>query len=178
MLGKLKFNDGSVQNIKEIPDDLKQKYTEVFEIDQKWLMLGASRRAKWMDQSQSVNVFFKGTSGKDLSDVYMLAWELGLKTTYYLRTLGASQVEKSTVSASEFGATHTRSSDKKISETSPIESVGAQDIPSPLSAIAMPLEKVTIKSSHPDASMSQSQTKPVYNLHRADNNEECEPCSA
>ena len=71
-----------------------------------------------MDQSQSVNVFFKGTSGKDLSDVYMLAWELGLKTTYYLRTLGASQVEKSTVSTSEFGATHTRSSDKKITEIS------------------------------------------------------------
>ncbi|MFZ2151586.1 MAG: ribonucleoside-diphosphate reductase subunit alpha [Minisyncoccia bacterium] len=178
MLGKLKFNDGSVQNIKEIPDDLKQKYTEVFEIDQKWLMLGASRRAKWMDQSQSVNVFFKGTSGKDLSDVYMLAWELGLKTTYYLRTLGASQVEKSTVSTSEFGATHTRASGKKPGESAHLESpvVGAQDIPSPLSAIAMPLEKVTIQSSHPN--QVPVQAKPLYNLHRPDNNEECESCSA
>lgn len=144
MLGKLKFNDGSVQNIKEIPKELKEKYTEVFEIDQKWLMLGAARRSKWMDQSQSINVFFKGTSGKELSEVYMLAWELGLKTTYYLRTLGASQVEKSTVSTAEFGATHNRSFEKKTEEIeSPIE------VP-----------------------------KPVYNLHRADNNEECESCSA
>lgn len=144
MLGKLKYNDGSVQAIKEIPKDLKEKYTEVFEIDQKWLMLGAARRSKWMDQSQSINVFFKGTSGKELSEVYMLAWELGLKTTYYLRTLGASQVEKSTVSTTEFGATHNRSFEKKTEEIeSPIE------VP-----------------------------KPVYNLHRADNNEECESCSA
>lgn len=145
MLGKLKYNDGSVQNIKEIPKDLKEKYTEVFEIDQKWLMLGAARRAKWMDQSQSINVFFKGTSGKDLSEVYMLAWELGLKTTYYLRTLGASQVEKSTVSTAEFGATHNRSFEKKITQAE------------------VPLEVAQ---------------KPVYNLHRADANEECESCSA
>ncbi len=170
MLGKLKFNDGSVQSIKEIPEDLKKKYTEVFEIDQKWLMLGAARRSKWMDQSQSINVFFKGTSGKDLSEVYMLAWELGLKTTYYLRTLGASQVEKSTVSTSEFGATHTRGSmtktvDSTVSSATKTESP-VKEIPSPLSAISVETAKAGAVS------------KPVYNLHRADNNEECESCSA
>jgi len=178
MLNKLKFNDGSVQNIAEIPNELKQKYTEVFEIDQKWLMLGAARRAKWMDQSQSINVFFKGTSGKDLSEVYMLAWELGLKTTYYLRTLSASQVEKSTVSTSEYGATHTRLSDKKGADPvirQSANTVSPQDIPSPLSAMtSMPQEKMFIQKDMAQA----EQTKSVYNLHRPDNNEECESCSA
>lgn len=108
MLNTIKFYDGSVQQIKEIPQELKEKYKEVFEIDQKWLVNAAARRAKWMDQSQSLNIFFRGTSGKDISDIYMYAWELGIKTTYYLRTLGISQVEKSTVSTKEFGSTHIR----------------------------------------------------------------------
>ncbi len=108
MLNKLKFNDGSVQNIREIPADIKEKYKEVFEIEPRWLIDAAAQRAKWIDQSQSLNIFFKKTSGKELSELYFHAWKMGLKTTYYLRTLGASQVEKSTLETSEFGATHTR----------------------------------------------------------------------
>lgn len=108
MLNKLKYYDGSVQMIDEIPADLKRKYKEVFEIDARWLIEAAARRGRWMDQSQSLNIFYAGTSGRELSEIYMLAWERGLKTTYYLRTLGASQVEKATVSTAEFGATHTR----------------------------------------------------------------------
>lgn len=108
MLKKLKFNDGSIQNIKEIPQKIKDKYKEVFEIDSKWLVDAAAQRAKWIDQSQSLNIFFSKTSGKELSEVYFRAWEKGLKTTYYLRSLGASQVEKSTLGTSEFGSTHTR----------------------------------------------------------------------
>ncbi len=108
MLNKLKFNDGSVQNIREIPADIKEKYKEVFEIEPRWLIDAAAQRAKWIDQSQSLNIFFKKTSGKELSELYFYAWKMGLKTTYYLRTLGASQVEKSTLETSEFGATHTR----------------------------------------------------------------------
>ena len=108
MLNKLKFNDGSVQNIREIPPAIKEKYKEVFEIDPKWLIDAAAQRAKWIDQSQSLNIFFRKTSGKELSELYFHAWKMGLKTTYYLRTLGASQVEKSTLETSEFGATHTR----------------------------------------------------------------------
>ena len=108
MLNKIKYFDGSIQGIDEIPQALKEKYKEVFEIDGKWLVEAAARRGKWIDQSQSLNIFYNGTSGRELSDIYFMAWEMGLKTTYYLRTLGASQVEKATVSTSEYGSTHTR----------------------------------------------------------------------
>jgi ribonucleoside-diphosphate reductase alpha chain len=108
MLNRIKYADGSIQNIDEVPRALKEKYKEVFEIDGKWLVEAAARRGKWIDQSQSLNIFYNGTSGKDLSDIYFMAWEMGLKTTYYLRTLGASQVEKASVSSSEYGSTHTR----------------------------------------------------------------------
>ena len=98
---KLKYYDGSVQNIAEIPYELKQKYKEVFEIDPKCLIDQAAHRAKWIDQSQSINVFTVSTSGKHISDVYQHAWRKGLKTTYYLRTLGASAIEKSTLDHSK-----------------------------------------------------------------------------
>jgi len=104
MLLDIKKFDGSIQNIKGIPDYLKLKYKEVFEVDQLWLIKSASARGVWIDQSQSINIFFSGTSGKELADTYMSAWEYGLKSTYYLRTLAASQVEKSTVG----GVTHKR----------------------------------------------------------------------
>lgn len=111
MLGKIKYHDGSIQEIHEIPEDVRRKYKEIFEIEPQWLITAAAYRGKWIDQSQSLNVFFRGTSGKILNDTYMLAWSLGLKGTYYLRTLAASQVEKSTVSTTEFGTTHNRKSD-------------------------------------------------------------------
>jgi ribonucleoside-diphosphate reductase alpha chain len=108
MLNRIKYADGSVQGIQEIPLALREKYKEVFEIEMKWLIEAAARRAKWIDQSQSLNIFYNGTSGRELSEAYFLAWEMGLKTTYYLRTLGASQVEKSTMNSAEYGSTHTR----------------------------------------------------------------------
>ena len=108
ILNKIKFYDGSIQKIAEIPASIKAKYKEVFEIDSIWLLDAAAVRAKWVDQSQSLNIFFRGSSGKELSDIYFYAWKRGLKTTYYLRTLSASQVEKSTVSTAEFGSTHLR----------------------------------------------------------------------
>ncbi|MCI0566199.1 ribonucleoside-diphosphate reductase subunit alpha [bacterium] len=110
LLEKIKYHDGSIQSISEIPEDIRSRFKEVFEIDQKWLIKSAARRGKWIDQSQSLNMFFSGTSGRELSEVYFYAWEMGLKTTYYLRTLGASQVEKSTIRISEHGETHTRKS--------------------------------------------------------------------
>ncbi len=100
MLTQLKYNDGSIQDIAGIPDKLKEKYKEVFEIGPQWLIKAAAHRGKWIDQSQSLNLFYQGTSGKDLSDIYFYAWSLGLKTTYYLRTMAASQVEKSTIGLS------------------------------------------------------------------------------
>jgi ribonucleoside-diphosphate reductase alpha chain len=97
MLDTLKYHDGSLRDIPNIPQELKEKYRETFEIDMKWLVKAAAYRGKWIDQSQSVNIFYGGASGKEVSDLYLYAWEMGVKTTYYLRSLGASQVEKSTI---------------------------------------------------------------------------------
>lgn len=108
MLDLLKYYDGSVQMIDKIPAKVRQKYKEVFEIDPEWLVEVTASRGKWIDQSQSHNVFMKGVSGKKLGDIYIKGWKLGLKTFYYLRTLGASQVEKSTLDAKKFGYTQKR----------------------------------------------------------------------
>jgi ribonucleoside-diphosphate reductase alpha chain len=108
MFELIKYYDGSVQQIERIPSPLKEKYKEVFEIDAEWLLEITAARGKWIDQSQSHNVFVKGTSGKKLNAIYIKAWQLGLKTTYYHRTLGASQIEKSTLDAKKFGFTQKR----------------------------------------------------------------------
>lgn len=108
MVAQLKFHDGRVSAIEGIPQELKEKYKEVFEIDPKWLIKAAAFRGKWIDQSQSLNIFYGGKSGKEINDMYIYAWEMGIKTTYYLRTMAASQVEKSTVNVAEFGNTHNR----------------------------------------------------------------------
>ena len=108
MRGQIKFNDGSLANIPNIPQELKDKYKEVFEIDPKWLIRAAAYRGKWIDQSQSLNIFYAGSSGKEINDIYIYAWDMGVKTTYYLRTMAASQVEKSTVDTAAFGNTHIR----------------------------------------------------------------------
>jgi len=105
---KIKYFDGCISQITEIPANLREKYKEVFEIDPKWLVKAAAYRGKWMDQSQSLNIFYRGVSGKEIADVYMYAWEMGVKTTYYLRTLAISQVEKATVNVNQFGTTHRR----------------------------------------------------------------------
>ena len=105
MLEKIKFFDGSVQEIEEIPPTIRAKYKEVFEIEPQWLIKAAAYRGRWIDQSQSLNIFYGGTSGKVLSEIYQYAWSLGLKTTYYLRTLGASRIEKSTINMAKFGGT-------------------------------------------------------------------------
>ncbi|HLP79864.1 MAG TPA: ribonucleoside-diphosphate reductase subunit alpha [Acidobacteriota bacterium] len=108
MLEQLKYYDGNITMIAGIPQELKDKYMEAFDVDTKICSKHTALRGKWIDQSQSHNVFIKGTSGSLISDAYLHAWELGLKTTYYLRTLGASQVEKSTLDASKFGYTQKR----------------------------------------------------------------------
>ncbi len=108
MLEQLKYCDGNLARIPDLPERLKEKYKEAFEVDPFRCIELTAARAKWIDQSQSHNVFVKGTSGKLLSDVYMKAWRAGLKTTYYLRSLGASQIEKSTVSAAKYGFTQKR----------------------------------------------------------------------
>ncbi|MFN6359378.1 MAG: ribonucleoside-diphosphate reductase subunit alpha [Burkholderiales bacterium] len=96
MISDLKFFDGSLARIDRIPASLREIYATAFEIDPSWLVEAASRRQKWIDQAQSLNIYMAGASGKRLHDTYTLAWLRGLKTTYYLRTLGATSAEKST----------------------------------------------------------------------------------
>ncbi|MFC7214763.1 ribonucleoside-diphosphate reductase subunit alpha [Saliphagus sp. GCM10025334] len=105
----LKYHDGSVQELDAVPDDLKALYRGAFEIDPRHQLRLTAHRQTWIDQSVSHNVFFPSTDGTLLDDVYKTAWELGLKTTYYLRTLGASQIEKSTLDMAEYGKTQHRS---------------------------------------------------------------------
>ena len=97
MINDLKFFDGSIQNIKRIPDELKALYRQAFEIDPVWLVAAGSRRQKWIDQSQSLNLYLSEPSGRKLDSLYKLAWIRGLKTTYYLRTLGATRIQKNTI---------------------------------------------------------------------------------
>jgi ribonucleoside-diphosphate reductase alpha chain len=101
MVNDLKYYDGSVQAIERIPEDLKQLYATAFEIDARWLVEAASRRQKWIDQAQSLNLYMAEPSGAKLDNLYKLAWVRGLKTTYYLRSMGATHVEKSTMASSQ-----------------------------------------------------------------------------
>ena len=98
MVSDLKYFDGSVQQVDRIPDDLKMLYSTAFEVDPRWLVECASRRQKWIDQAQSLNLYMSAPDGKKMDNLYKLAWIRGLKTTYYLRSLGATHVEKSTLS--------------------------------------------------------------------------------
>ena len=120
MLDKIKYFDGNLDHIEELPEDIKNKYKEAFSIDPVVLLKHTSVRGKWIDQSQSHNVFMQGVSGKKLSEIYTAAWKLGLKTTYYLRTLAASQIEKSTLDANKFGYTQKREY-KKVEEGATVE---------------------------------------------------------
>jgi ribonucleoside-diphosphate reductase alpha chain len=104
MIADLKYFDGSLSKIDRIPPDVRSLYATAFEIEPQWLVECAARRQKWVDQSQSLNIYMAGASGKRLDDTYKLAWVRGLKTTYYLRTLGATSTEKSTGRAGQLNA--------------------------------------------------------------------------
>ncbi len=101
MVMDLKHFDGSLRRIDRVPEDLKALYATAFEIETQWLVEAAARRQKWIDQAQSLNIYMAGASGKKLDETYKLAWLRGLKTTYYLRTVGATHAEKSTVKAGQ-----------------------------------------------------------------------------
>jgi len=120
MISDLKYFDGSLAKIDRIPQDLREIYATAFEVEPSWLVEAASRRQKWIDQAQSLNIYMAGASGKKLDETYKLAWLRGLKTTYYLRTMGATHTEKST---SNTGALNAVSADGGLSG-------GAQMVPS------------------------------------------------
>jgi ribonucleoside-diphosphate reductase alpha chain len=120
MVNDLKYYDGSVQKISRIPEDLKKLYATAFEIDPLWLIEAASRRQKWIDQAQSLNLYMAAPSGKKLDALYKKAWLRGLKTTYYLRSLGASSTEKSTINTGVLNAVN-------ITESAPSCSIDDPD---------------------------------------------------
>ena len=104
MVNDLKYYDGSVQQVARIPDDLKALYATSFELETRWIVEAAARRQKWIDQAQSLNIYIANANGKKLDVTYRMAWFSGLKTTYYLRALGATQAEKSTINKSNLNA--------------------------------------------------------------------------
>jgi len=104
MISDLKYFDGNLARIDRVPADLRRLYATAFEVEPKWLVEAAARRQKWIDQSQSLNIYLGNASGRALDETYRLAWVRGLKTTYYLRSLGATHAEKSTVKTGHLNA--------------------------------------------------------------------------
>jgi len=104
MVNDLKYYEGSLQKIDRIPEDIKHLYATAFEIEPRWIVEAASRRQKWIDQSQSLNLYIAGANGKKLDVTYRMAWFQGLKTTYYLRALAATTTEKSTITTGSLNA--------------------------------------------------------------------------
>ena len=107
MIADLKYFDGSLAKIDRVPQEVRNLYATAFEVDSAWIVEAGARRQKWIDQAQSLNIYMAGASGKRLDDIYKLAWKRGLKTTYYLRTLGATSAEKSTVRGGQLNAVPT-----------------------------------------------------------------------
>ena len=109
MINDLKYFDGNVDKIARIPEQIKNLYATAFDIEPKWIIESASRRQKWIDQSQSLNLYINEPNGKKLDVMYRMAWLKGLKTTYYLRSKGATTAEKSTIHTGELNAVSTSS---------------------------------------------------------------------
>jgi ribonucleoside-diphosphate reductase alpha chain len=104
MVNDLKYYDGSVSPIDRVPADVKALFATAFEVDPKWLVEAAARRQKWLDQAQSLNLYMSEPSGRKLDELYRLAWHRGLKTTYYLRSMGATNAEKATINTGALNA--------------------------------------------------------------------------
>lgn len=161
MLDVIKYNDGSIADIAEIPEDIRAKYKETFEIDMKWIIKAAAARGKWIDQSQSLNIFYGGTSGKEISDLYMYAWEAGVKTTYYLRSLGASQVEKSTINKAGTQLRNSQNSSTQSTNataTNKTEEVKDSSVRSPM-ATPSPIQKEQIDAAKEPVPVKKKEIK-------------------
>ena len=104
MLSDLKYFEGSLKQINRVPDHIKNKFKTAFEVEPRFIVEAASRRQKWIDQAQSLNLYIANVDGKKLDITYRMAWYKGLKTTYYLRSMGATATEKSTVERSSLNA--------------------------------------------------------------------------
>lgn len=129
MVNDLKYYEGSVQKIDRIPDDLKALYATSFEVEPRWLVDAASRRQKWIDQAQSLNLYIAGASGKKLDVTYRMAWYRGLKTTYYLRALAATTTEKSTINTGSLNAVSSGVGTPSVAQAAPVPSACSIDNP-------------------------------------------------
>ena len=126
MVMDLKHFDGSLRPIDRVPEELKRLYGTAFEVDASWLVEAGSRRQKWIDQAQSLNIYMAGASGRKLDETYKLAWLRGLKTTYYLRTTSATYSEKSTVAPGALNS---------VSNTQAVSTAGAPAMAEPASDV-------------------------------------------
>jgi ribonucleoside-diphosphate reductase alpha chain len=133
MVMDLKHFDGSLRRIDRVPDEVKRLYATAFEVEPQWLVEAAARRQKWIDQAQSLNIYMAGASGNKLDEIYKLAWLRGLKTTYYLRTMGATHAEKSTVKSGALNSVPMAAGGASISTNS-----AASESPQPPRADALP----------------------------------------
>ncbi len=128
MVNDLKHFEGSVQKISRIPEELKAIFATAFEVEPRWIVDAASRRQKWIDQAQSLNLYISGANGKKLDITYKMAWLRGLKTTYYLRALGATSAEKSTINTGALNAV------KPTTVAAPVAAVAQENAPAAASA--------------------------------------------
>jgi ribonucleoside-diphosphate reductase alpha chain len=170
MIDALKYFDGELKDIEAIPADLKARYLTAFDVDFKWVIDAAARRQKWIDQSQSVNLWLKSPDLKVLSHMYRHAWHAGLKTTYYLRTLGASNIEKATVNVKKEvrGAAGETKAETATRDAGVVAAASAAALSTaPFGASATPpTEKKTYTA----------EEKRVCSIEAMKNGEECEAC--
>ena len=202
MSDALKYFDGELKDIEAIPTDLKEKYLTAFGVDFKWVIAAAARRQKWIDQSQSVNLWLKAPDLKVLSHMYRSAWHAGLKTTYYLRSMGASGIEKATLAGKKDvrGAAGETKAETATRDASVLSQVTGHSSQSDITAINNSVAEVTTApfavtgDSHPPVSMPQvssftsqvsepfpkkvytAEEKRVCSIEAMKNGEECEAC--
>ncbi len=167
MLDDIKAHDGSIQQLERIPEKLRLKYKEVFEIDPIWILKHAAYRGKWIDQSQSVNIFLNTTSGKAISEIYAQAWMMGLKTTYYLRSLGASAVEKSTIDIGKQRDLPSSVLEKSNQEEEPVVAMHEPSrVAEPVYMAANRSAQTTVQPVSLSAAAARSTTTTMANSHR------------
>ena len=168
MLSEIKGREGNISDIKSIPQHIKDKYKETFDIKSEWLIKAAAYRGKWIDQSQSLNLFYRGKSGKDIADMYMLAWNLGLKTTYYLRTLGATSVEQSAIALSQQQKnTASVATSETVAHGVPIEPIEEKKAFEPVvvpQPVVAPISQPVVAAAEPTMAGSVSPTATVMTM--------------
>ena len=191
MIDALKYFDGELKDIEAIPADLKARYLTAFDVEFKWVIDAAARRQKWIDQAQSVNLWLKTPDLKTLSHMYRSAWHGGLKTTYYLRTLGASNIEKATVSVKKevrgaAGETKAETTTRDIATAAAASLAAATEVSATPFQSAVS-DKLKAESSEPNASSLPlsavapkrtftAEEKRVCSIEAMKNGEECEAC--